>query len=244
MDQQFQQMSLAGSAALTPGQPSTSLHMKGLVSSNGGRSSVIRTNVDIYKAPITDLLRVHDYAYLRHLQNKCDALSGIAGPDPKPQPPHAAPAAFLDVDTPLSATSLTAARRFCGAAMLAVDCVMGGAPVGLSASAVTEGGGVAQEVVHNPSDCERALVLGRPPGHHAGPNGCVASEFFYRRPDMTSSGFCLLNTVAVAAAYARATYGRERSGVQCERGCGFRVAIVDIDVHHGNGTEEIVRNLK
>lgn len=56
------------------------------------------------------------------------------------------------------------------------------------------------------------LALLRPPGHHARPSSAM--------------GFCLLNNVAVAAAHARA------------RGCE-RVAIVDFDVHHGNGTQEI-----
>lgn len=56
----------------------------------------------------------------------------------------------------------------------------------------------------------RAFVLGRPPGHHALPG--------------RGMGFCLLNTVAIAAAHARAR------GVE-------RVAIIDWDVHHGNGTE-------
>lgn len=56
------------------------------------------------------------------------------------------------------------------------------------------------------------LALSRPPGHHARPSGAM--------------GFCLLNNVAVAAAHAR-TRGVER------------VAIVDFDVHHGNGTQEM-----
>ncbi len=40
-------------------------------------------------------------------------------------------------------------------------------------------------------------------------------------------GFCLFNNVAIAAHYARARYGAER------------IAVVDFDVHHGNGTQEI-----
>lgn len=43
------------------------------------------------------------------------------------------------------------------------------------------------------------FVIGRPPGHHAGPRGCVPSSTYWKAPGMTSSGFCLLNTVAVAA---------------------------------------------
>ena len=67
-----------------------------------------------------------------------------------------------------------------------------------------------------------AVVLGedpvafcavRPPGHHA-----TAS---------TAMGFCLLNNIAVAAAHARDRYGLER------------IAVVDFDVHHGNGTQDI-----
>lgn len=51
----------------------------------------------------------------------------------------------------------------------------------------------------------------RPPGHHALPDRAM--------------GFCLFNNIAVAAAHALAHHGLER------------VAIVDFDVHHGNGTE-------
>jgi len=59
------------------------------------------------------------------------------------------------------------------------------------------------------------FALVRPPGHHA-----LAGEAY---------GFCLVNNVAVAARYA-----------QEELGLG-RVAIVDFDVHHGNGTDAIFR---
>ncbi len=57
------------------------------------------------------------------------------------------------------------------------------------------------------------FALVRPPGHHALPERAM--------------GFCLINNVAVAARYA-----------QDELGLG-RIAIVDWDVHHGNGTQEI-----
>jgi len=63
-------------------------------------------------------------------------------------------------------------------------------------------------------DLENAFCSVRPPGHHA----CRDQAM----------GFCFFNSVAVAAKYAL-----ERHGLQ-------RVAIVDFDVHHGNGTEDIV----
>jgi len=62
------------------------------------------------------------------------------------------------------------------------------------------------------------------------------SDYNWKRPDMSSSGFCLLNTVAVAAAYARCHYGSTNRPP--------KIAIIDIDIHHGNGTEEIIRNLE
>jgi acetoin utilization deacetylase AcuC-like enzyme len=59
---------------------------------------------------------------------------------------------------------------------------------------------------------QRAVALVRPPGHHAERDRAM--------------GFCLLNNVAVAAAHARTLGAR-------------RVAIVDYDVHHGNGTQHM-----
>jgi acetoin utilization deacetylase AcuC-like enzyme len=58
-----------------------------------------------------------------------------------------------------------------------------------------------------------AFVATRPPGHHA--------EL------ATPMGFCFFNNVAVAARHARSTYGADR------------IAIMDFDVHHGNGTQHI-----
>lgn len=62
-------------------------------------------------------------------------------------------------------------------------------------------------------ESDNAFVAARPPGHHAGAR--------------TPMGFCFVNNVAVAARHAQAAHGAER------------VAIVDFDVHHGNGTQDI-----
>jgi acetoin utilization deacetylase AcuC-like enzyme len=68
-----------------------------------------------------------------------------------------------------------------------------------------------------------AFCVVRPPGHHAGVNGLLEGG--------ESCGFCIFNNVAAGALYAIAD-----DKLMCNR-----CAIVDIDVHHGNGTEEIVR---
>ncbi|HMM47249.1 MAG TPA: histone deacetylase family protein [Thiobacillaceae bacterium] len=62
-------------------------------------------------------------------------------------------------------------------------------------------------------DATNAFVACRPPGHHATHDHAM--------------GFCIFNNVAVAAAHALAAHGLTR------------VAIIDFDVHHGNGTEDI-----
>jgi acetoin utilization deacetylase AcuC-like enzyme len=113
------------------------------------------------------LARVHDETHLRRMAQT--AGSAVA----------------LDPDTYTSPETYEIALLAAGAAVDAVERVMGG-------------------------QHHRAFALVRPPGHHAERNRAM--------------GFCLFNNVAVAAAHARA------------RGA-TRVAIVDYDVHHGNGTQ-------
>ncbi|MDT8306473.1 MAG: histone deacetylase [Anaerolineae bacterium] len=95
---------------------------------------------------------------------------------------------LLDADTYTTAESYDLALAAAGHACAALDAVLSG-------------------------DTRRALVLARPPGHHA-------TRY---RP----GGFCLFNNIAVAARHAQAAYGVQR------------IFVVDYDVHHGNGTQDI-----
>ncbi len=65
---------------------------------------------------------------------------------------------------------------------------------------------------------ENAFCAIRPPGHHAG--------------RATAAGFCYVNNVALGALYAKHRYGVER------------IAVIDFDVHHGDGTEEILADVE
>jgi acetoin utilization deacetylase AcuC-like enzyme len=128
-----------------------------------------------YDAPLaTDeqLARVHPIEYVRAIRDAAPTAGTV----------------HLDPDTAMNAYTLNAALRAAGAAVLAVDLVMG-------------------------NKHQTTFSSVRPPGHHA----CRA------RP----MGFCIFNNVAVAARHAIQAHGLER------------VAIIDFDVHHGNGTEEI-----
>src|SRR5499427_2945363 len=115
------------------------------------------------------LQRVHDPYYVQRISELRDR------------------AVALDPDTYTSPESQEVALLAAGAAVDAVERVMGGSHRG-------------------------AVAMVRPPGHHAERNRAM--------------GFCLYNNVAVAAAHAR-TLG------------AAKVAIVDYDVHHGNGTQHI-----
>ncbi len=96
---------------------------------------------------------------------------------------------WLDADTAMNPSTLSAAQHAAGAGCDAVDWVMQG-------------------------EDRQAFCAVRPPGHHA--------EY------AQAMGFCFFNNIAVAAMHAMHTHHLSR------------VAIVDFDVHHGNGTEDIV----
>jgi acetoin utilization deacetylase AcuC-like enzyme len=95
---------------------------------------------------------------------------------------------MLDPDTYARQSSYDIARLSAGGAVAAVDAILSG-------------------------QARNALVVTRPPGHHATPTRAM--------------GFCLFNNVAIAARHAVTAYPEIN-----------RVMIVDYDVHHGNGTQE------
>ena len=86
-------------------------------------------------------------------------------------------------------------------------------PVSLDVACLAAGAvvGAVDSVLNG--DADNALAIVRPPGHHA----TVEQQM----------GFCLLNNIAIAARHA-----------QAQHNCG-RVMIIDFDVHHGNGTQDI-----
>jgi acetoin utilization deacetylase AcuC-like enzyme len=85
-------------------------------------------------------------------------------------------------------------------------------PQSYAAALRSAGGVLAATDAVLAGEADSAFCLVRPPGHHAGPSYAM--------------GFCLFDNIAIAAAHALARQGLER------------VAIVDFDVHHGNGTQD------
>jgi acetoin utilization deacetylase AcuC-like enzyme len=131
----------------------------------------------------------------------------------------------LDADTLVSGGTGAAASRAAGLVIAAVDDVLGGklkeAPLpggrklfdDRSARKVKQGVGSMVALPAADARPRRAFVMARPPGHHA------EAE--------SAQGFCFYNNVMVGVAHAQRVYGLER------------VAILDFDVHHGNGDSDI-----
>ena len=122
---------------------------------------------------------------------------------------HAEPEELALAHSPAYVEALFAASPSEGLVAIDADTVMSPASIGAArhtAGAVLDGVDLVMT-----GQSANAFCATRPPGHHAEPN----------RP----MGFCLFNSIAIGAHYARNTYGIER------------VAVVDFDVHHGNGTQ-------
>ncbi len=96
-----------------------------------------------------------------------------------------------------------------GYTFIDADTVM--APGTLTAAHLSAGAAVQAVDLVMAGDARNVFCAMRPPGHHAEPE--------------TAMGFCFFSNAAIAARHAQAVHGLER------------VAVVDFDVHHGNGTE-------
>ncbi len=101
-----------------------------------------------------------------------------------------------------------------GLVRLDPDTAMG--PMSLSAALHASGAVILATDLVMTGKADNAFCCVRPPGHHAGKE--------------SAAGFCIFNHVAVGVAHAIAHHGIERA------------AVIDFDVHHGNGTEDIFKD--
>ena len=208
------------------GHPETPLRLRRLLQALreewmpefGDNLLVCEPNVDVTRE---QLLRVHTRKHVDRVESALvqAKVTGVVGMRVN-----------LDADTIASSGTKAAATRAAGLVVAAVDDVLGGKlktaplPGGKRlfddrSSAKIRAGSMGPEagvvalpkvVVARP---RRAFVMARPPGHHA--------------ETERAHGFCFYNNVMVGVAHAQATYGLKR------------VAILDFDVHHGNGGSDI-----
>lgn len=164
------------------GHPESPQRLRDICSNLEQHFPKIGTDVIWKDAPMgseDQVLYCHTPKYLAHLKSLTAQMTPTS------------PSRSLDVDTRISAGSLTAALRGVGAVCAAVDDVHAGRT-------------------------KNAFCATRPPGHHA-----LAAS---------SMGFCLFGNVAIGAFHTLTKPDINR------------VAIIDFDVHHGNGTQELVEH--
>jgi acetoin utilization deacetylase AcuC-like enzyme len=126
--------------------------------------------------------------------------------------PPAAPAALAAAHTPAHVARILAMRPGPDE-ILAIDADTFVSPGSREAALRGAGGACAAVDAVMEGWAKAGFVAMRPPGHHAEKNRAM--------------GFCLFNNAAVAAFHARARWGLRR------------IAVLDFDVHHGNGTQDI-----
>jgi len=125
--------------------------------------------------------------------------------------PRATREQLLRVHEPAYVESIYANAPQSGSLRLDPDTVM--SPASLEAAERAAGAVCAAVDAVMANQTTRAFCAVRPPGHHATPDAAM--------------GFCIFNGIATGAAHALVAHGLER------------VAILDPDVHHGNGTQDI-----
>jgi len=128
--------------------------------------------------------------------------------------PPATDSQLLRVHAPEYVSHIRRVAPKAGIVRLDPDTAMG--PMTLSAVLHAVGAVVLATDLVMTDKADNAFCCVRPPGHHAGRSN--------------AAGFCIFNSVAVGVGHAMQQYGIER------------IAIIDFDVHHGDGTEDIFAN--
>ena len=160
---------------------------------------------------VSDLFRQHDPGPHPERPARIDAVMHAVDAARAPVE-EAGPAAAEDLERVHPPVFLAGIRELCESGGGAIDLDTVVSERSYDAAVVAAGAATTAVDAVLASDLEAAFCLGRPPGHHA--------------EAARAMGFCLVNHAAVAAAHARAA------------GVG-RVAVLDWDAHHGNGTQDI-----
>ena len=160
---------------------------------------------------MSDLFRLHDPGPHPERPARTDAVMHAVRATEAPVE-DSAPAAAEDLERVHPPEFLAGIRELCerGGGPIDLDTVV--SERSYDAAVVASGAATAAVDAVLAGDLGAAFCLGRPPGHHA--------------EAARAMGFCLVNHAAVAAGHARA------AGVE-------RVAVLDWDAHHGNGTQAI-----
>ncbi|TMW59041.1 hypothetical protein Poli38472_007186 [Pythium oligandrum] len=189
----------------------------GILRSREFKQKHITWDHDIEKADIADVLRVHEYHYVQKIRRGCESLAPSAEQSQESRDAENGDGDEDEDDEESYKTFVLDPDT--ALSLRSYEAAMRAA--GTVCRAV-------DQVVNG--DCTNAFCVVRPPGHHVGPTGKKTCS---NDPE-GSHGFCVFNNVAIGAAYARSHY--KRQGIH-------RIAILDFDVHHGNGTEEIIQQL-
>jgi acetoin utilization deacetylase AcuC-like enzyme len=160
---------------------------------------------------VSDLFREHDPGPHPERPARIDAVMHAVRAAQAPVE-QAGPAEQADLERVHPPAFLAAIRQLCEAGGGAIDLDTVVSERSYDAAVVASGAATKAVDAVLAGDLEAAFCLGRPPGHHA--------------EAARAMGFCLVNHAAVAAGHARA------AGVE-------RVAVLDWDAHHGNGTQAI-----
>jgi acetoin utilization deacetylase AcuC-like enzyme len=163
---------------------------------------------------VSELFRQHDPGPHPERPARIDAVMHAVRSAEAPVE-EAPPAASQDLERVHPPAFLASIRELCESGGGAIDLDTVVSERSYDAAVVAAGAATAAVDAVLAGDLRAAFCLGRPPGHHA--------------EAALAMGFCLVNHAAVAAAHARA------AGVE-------RVAVLDWDAHHGNGTQAIFWN--